>query len=119
MLKGLGCFKHVQQGFCVVAVCHGKTDGRDFYAFVAIEPQNYSYFKRRYQAGERSDFEAFGFELMRGWGTEPTYEVIDHISRKHSVEFGVSENFLNGLASFATPQAKPISREWYASQAFA
>ena len=102
MLKGLGCFRYSRHGFCVVTLCHGQTDGRDFYAFVAIEPQNYSHFCRRYQAGQAANFHAYGLELLRGWGQEPPQEVLDHIKRKHGVEFGISEHFLSRLMDNAS-----------------
>lgn len=97
MLKGLGCFGYARHGFCIVTLCRGKTNERDFYAFVAIEPQNYGFFKKRYKDGESSSFSAYGFELLRGWGAEPPAEVLEHMKLKHGIEFGLSEMFLNRL----------------------
>jgi hypothetical protein len=113
MLKGLGCFKFSTQGFSVVTLCHGKDNGQDFYAFVAIEPQNFRYFKRRYVPGEASSFSAYGFELLRGWGTEPQPAVVDHLSTRHGVEFGVSENFLNRMIANIEPVPMPLGREYF------
>ena len=113
MLKGLGCFKFSTQGFSVVTLCQGKENGQDFYAFVAIEPQNFRYFKRRYVAGEASSFSAYGFELLRGWGKEPQTAVVDHIKTKHGVEFGVSENFLNRMIANIDPVPTPLGREYF------
>ncbi len=99
MMKGLGCFKFSLSGFSIVALCQGKENDRDFYSFVAIEPQNYPYFKKRYRPGEMSNFKSFGYELVRGWGTEPSQAVTNTLLSKYGVEFGISENFLNHLAS--------------------
>ena len=118
MFKGLGCFKFAPHGFCIVALCRGKLNDRDFYAFVAIEPQNYAYFKKRYREGELSNFNAFGFELFRGWGTTPSEPVIEHVRLKHGIEFGVSENFLDQIAANNSALAAvPVSRSWYESRA--
>ncbi len=112
MLKGLGCFKFSLCGFSVVALCHGKEDGKDFYAFVAIEPQNYRYFKKRYMPGAMSSFKAFGYELVRGWGTEPPQAVKDNLLVKYGVEFGISETFLNHLAANIEPESTPVGRSY-------
>ncbi len=117
MLTGLGCFKFSPSGFCVVALCHGRDNGRDFYAFIAIEPQNYRYFKNRYRPGELSSFNAYGYELVRGWGTEPPQAVREYMLVKHGVEFGVSENFLNRVAANLEPVAAPLDREFFANMA--
>lgn len=119
MLQGLGCFKFSTYGFCVVRLCQGKTDGKDFFAFVAIEPQNYRYFVKRYRDGELSNFAPYGFELLRGWGTEPPEAVTDYIRNKHGVEFGVSESFLNRMIANIDPAAKPLDREYYINLATA
>ena len=113
MLKGLGCFKFSTYGFCVVRLCRGKSNGRDFYAFIAIEPQNYRYFLKRYRDGELSSFTPFGFELVRGWGTEPPEAIMEYVRQKHGVEFGVSDNFLNRMIANIEPAPKPLDREYY------
>ena len=113
MLKGLGCFKFSPSGFCVVTLCHGQDDGRDFYAFIAIEPQNYRYFKKRYRPGETASFSTYGFELVRGWGTEPPQTIRDYLLEKHGVEFGISEHFLNRLIDTLEPVAAPLGREYF------
>lgn len=113
MLKGLGCFKFATSGFCVVELCHGVEQGRDFYAFIAIEPQNYRYFKSRYRPGEQSHFSNYGYELVRGWGVEPPQAIKDYMLVKHGVEFGVSENFLNRMIANVEPVAAPLGREYF------
>jgi hypothetical protein len=119
MLKGLGCFKFSPSGFCVVTLCHGKENGKDFFAFIAIEPQNYRYFQKRYRAGEAATFKPYGFELMRGSGLEPPTAVMDYLRKKHGVEFGVSEDFLNRLITNIDPVASPLGREYYTNLASA
>ncbi len=113
IMKGLGCFKFSLAGFSIVVLCHGRRDDRDFFAFVAIEPGNYHHFKKRYRAGEFSDFKAYGYELIRGWGTEPSQSVRDTLRSKYGVEFGVSENFLNQLTA-NIPQERAALRESHA-----
>ncbi len=113
MLKGLGCFKFSAHGFSIVALCHGKDQGRDFHAFVAIEPQNYRQFKKRYIPGEGASFSAYGFELLRGWGAEPSQATVDYLLVKHGIEFGVSENFINRVISNIEPVATPLGREYF------
>ncbi len=58
MIEGICRFESAQCGFCIVSLCQGKLDENDFYAFVAIEPQDYSYFKKHYQTqkGKASGF---------------------------------------------------------------
>jgi hypothetical protein len=113
MLKGLGCFKFSSNGFSIVALCHGKDQGRDFHAFIAIEPYNYRHFKKRYVAGESSNFSGYGFELLRGWGKEPTQATLDFLLSKHGVEFGISEDLLNRMVSNINPVAMPLGREYF------
>ena len=112
MMKGLGCFKFSPVGFCIVTLCHGKEEGRDFYAFIAIEPQNFRYFKKRYRPGEMSSFKTFGYELVRGWGTEPDLSVITHLSSRYGIEFSISENFINQMIENMEPIASPLGREY-------
>ncbi len=113
MLKGLGCFKFSTYGFSIVTLCHGKDGGRDFYAFIAIEPQNFRLFKKRYVPGQASSFSAYGFELLRGWGSEPPKAVVDHLLNKHGVEFGVSDNFISRVIANIEPVASPLGREYF------
>lgn len=113
MLKGLGCFKFSSNGFSIVQLVHGKDQGRDFHAFVAIEPQNYRFFKKRYVPGEASSFTAYGFELLRGWGEEPSPNVVDHLLNKHGVEFGVSDNFINRVIANIDPVPTPLGRGYF------
>lgn len=111
-MKGLGCFKFSTCGFSIVVLCHGKESNRDFYAFVAIEPQNYRYFKRRYLPGELASFKNYGYELVRGWGTEPPQGVKENLLAKYGVEFGISENFLNHLMANIEPETIPLGRSY-------
>lgn len=117
MLTGLGCFKFSTSGFCVVTLCHGQDQGRDFYAFIAIEPQNFRYFKNRYRPGEDASFNQYGYELVRGWGTEPPAAIREYMLIKHGVEFGVSENFLNRMIANIEPVAAPLGREFFSNLA--
>jgi hypothetical protein len=88
MLEGIGHFDHSRYGFCIIHLCQGKTEGRDFYAFIAIEPQNYMFFKTHYRAGViTTGFEAYGRELLRGWGAAPSKDIIEHVSFKHRIDF--------------------------------
>jgi hypothetical protein len=113
MLKGLGCFKFSTSGFCIVELCHGNDSGRDFYVFIAIEPQNYRYFKSRYRPGEHFNFNAFGYELVRGWGKEPPEAIKEYMLVKHGVEFGISDNFLNRMIANVEPTPMPLGREFF------
>ena len=115
MLTGLGCFKFSTSGFCVVTLCHGQENGRDFYAFIAIEPQNYRLFKSRYRPGEMPSFTSYGYELIRGWGVEPPQAIREYMLVKHGVEFGLSDNFLNRMISTVEPVPAPLGREFFAN----
>jgi hypothetical protein len=108
MLKGLGCFKFSASGFCIVTVCHGKEQGQDFYAVVAIEPENYKYFKKRYAQVVLSSFRNVGHELVRGWGTQPDQAVLDHLAARHEIGFGVSESFLTQFAANMESVMSPL-----------
>lgn len=117
MLKGLGCFKFSTQGFSIVILCHGQEEGRDFYAFVAIEPHNFRTFKNRYNPGTASNFRAYGFELVRGWGTVPPQDVIDQLLEKYGIQFGVSENFINNMIANISPIPASLGGEYLSSTA--
>jgi hypothetical protein len=106
MLEGIGHFDHARYGFCIVHLCHGKLEGRDFFAFVAIEPQNYLFFKKHYRAGiNTTGFEAYGRELLRGWGEMPHGDIIKHVSRKHKIDFvnGPHATDLAGIPEEVSP----------------
>ncbi len=85
-------------GFKIIVFCHGITEDRPFYAFVAVEPQNFEYFENHYIEDCYSDFFAFGKELLRGWGETPPHDIIQHISFKHGIEFGVDPAYILHLA---------------------
>lgn len=105
MLEGIGRFDHARYGYCIVPLCQGKIQNKDFYAFVAIEPHNYPYFKKHYRQGIASSFDAYGKELLRGWGTMPPEDILDHISRKYNVEFGVDRPFVEHLVTLTNNSA--------------
>jgi hypothetical protein len=119
MKKGLGCFKFSASGFCVVEVCHGRQNDEDFYTVLAIEPENYRYFKKRYRPGESLNLRAFGYELVRGPGKEPAPHIIEKLEKVHGIEFGVSESFLNRMIANLEPKSMPLTRDYYANLAFA
>ena len=95
---GLVRSENARFGFKIIKFCHGLSNGRDFYAFVAIEPHNLGYFENHYTDYYHSDFSAFGQEILRGWGETPPEDIIDYIKLKHSIEFGVDPAYLLHLA---------------------
>jgi hypothetical protein len=101
MIKGVGRFDGTRYGYCIVTLCKGKAEEKDFYAFVAIEPQNYPYFQQRYPEieGRESDFRPYGKELLRGWGTAPPDDIFEHVSNKYSIEFDVRPEFVERLVA--------------------
>ncbi len=110
MVEGIGRFDGTQYGFCIVSLCQGKLGDRDFYAFVAVEPQNYPYFKKHYQAqkGRASNFGAYGKELLRGWGCKPPEDVVHHVSRKYDVEFDTQPEFVERLVALSKKYPFPL-----------
>ncbi len=96
--NGLMRCENARFGFKIVTFCHGLIGDKPFYAFVAVEPQNFGYFENHYIEDCYSDFSAFGKELLRGWGKTPPESIIDHIKIKHGVEFGVDPAYLLHLA---------------------
>jgi hypothetical protein len=107
MLEGIGRFAHARHGFCVVSLLQGKHNNDSFFAFVAIEPHNYKYFRRTYERGLGTDFSAFGIELLRGDGLIPSEDVIDYVRNKYNIEFDVDRPFMERLiaqASISSPE---------------
>jgi hypothetical protein len=90
MLEGIGRFDHAEHGFCIVPVCQGLIHNKEFYAFVAVEPQNYPYFKKYYRIGVSSSFDIYGHELLRGWGRVPPPDIVEFVRRKYNLDFGVT-----------------------------
>jgi len=113
MLKGLGCFKFSSSGFCVVALCRGKEDGKDFYTYLAIEPHNYRHFVQSEAAKTGMNLTNYGHVLLRGWGAEPNINARNYLSKKYGIEFGLSENFLASLVESLAPAAAPLGRDYF------
>jgi hypothetical protein len=109
MLEGIGRFAHARHGFCVVSLCQGKQDNDTFFAFVAIEPHNYSYFRKTYAQGIATDFSVFGRELLRGPGTLPSQDVIEYVKAKYNIEFDVDRQFMERLVAVTTSSASSES----------
>lgn len=118
MLEGLGCFNFSPSGFCTVAVVTGKENGEDFFAVIAIEPENYKYFKKNYRPGERSSFRTFGHELARGWGERPDQALLDHLAEKYDIGFGVPQGFLSNFAAKLETIAPRGHRSAFVSYAY-
>ena len=74
-------------GYSVVRLCQGTVEGRAFFAFVAVEPQNLEFFRTHYKAGTHTQFSPFGSELLRGWGDEPAAHIIEYVKEKFGVHF--------------------------------
>lgn len=85
-------------GFKIIKFCQGVLEGKDFYAFIAIEPQNLGYFENKYKPGVSSDFLPYGEELLRGWGNTPPHIIVDYLAYKHNIEFGVDQAYILHLA---------------------
>ena len=108
MLEGIGRFAHARYGFCIVTLCQGKIQDKSFYSFVAVEPQNYSYFRKNYKKGDASHFDAYGQELLRGWGDAPPEDIIEYLRTRHGVEFDVSKQFLERLLAQINTSPFPL-----------
>ena len=93
-------------GFKLIKFCHGLTDDKPFYAFVAVEPQNFAYFENHYIEDCYSNFSVFGQEILRGWGRTPPSDIIDYIKLKHGIEFGVDKAYLLHLAQLTLQSAE-------------
>lgn len=106
MGEGLARFDGARFGFRIVRLCRGYAEGKDFYAFVAIEPHNLAYFRQHYQDGVLSDFSVFGVELLRGWGEAPPQAIIDHVQNKYGIEFDVDGAYIESLAQMAVQQVE-------------
>ncbi len=102
MLQGIGRFANARHGFCVVSLCQGKEGGSDFFAFIAIEPHNYNYFRKIYEKGVATDFSAFGQELLRGPGLAPSQDIIDYVRNKYDIEFNIDRRFMERLIAITT-----------------
>ncbi len=105
MLEGIGRFAHTRHGLCVVSLCQGKENNENFFAFIAIEPHNYGYFKKTYQKGMANDFTVFGHELLRGPGIFPSDDVIEYVCSKYHIEFNVDRRFMERLVALTTHSA--------------
>ena len=111
-------------GFKIIVFCHGVVGDKPFYAFVAIDPQNFGYFESHYIENCYSEFSAFGKEILRGWGKTPPEDIIQHIKFKHGIDFGVDPAYILHLAGItiqteeraqkpSTPFLDPQSSEYY------
>lgn len=103
---GLLRAEKTRHGFCVVRICQGTIEGRHFYAYIAIEPHNYDYFKKHYEALRQSDFSLYGKELLRGWGEAPPSSVHALVQQKYDIEFDVDPKFLERLLAI-TKESPP------------
>ena len=111
---GIARDSNARFGFKIIKFCQGvsKRDysnpefsEREFFAFIAIEPQNLGYFNEHYKPLKTSDFSAFGDELLRGWGTTPHKDILKFLSFKHNIEFGIDPAYALHLSQL-TQQAK-------------
>ncbi|MCB1651255.1 MAG: hypothetical protein KDI46_04305 [Alphaproteobacteria bacterium] len=91
---GSACMKKHELTRSIIKLCHGVSEGRDFYAFVAIESQDLPYFNENYCAGAHSRFEPFGVEILRGWGQTPPEGVIEYLRREYGIEFFKDDEML-------------------------
>ncbi len=105
--NGMARDQNTRFGFKIIKFCQGRSKadfsnpeygGREFYAFVAIEPQNLDYFEEHYRPLSCSDFSAFGDELLRGWGTIPPEDVVRYLAFKHNIEFGIDPAYAAHLS---------------------
>ncbi len=116
--NGIARDQNARFGFKIVKFCQGisKADfsnheygEKEFYAFIAIEPQNLAYFEKHYRPLHCSDFSAFGEELLRGWGTNPPEDIVKYLAFKHNIEFDVDIAYAKHLSQL-TMQSKEVLR---------
>lgn len=110
MLEGIGRFDHASHGFCMVPVCQGVLQNKEFYAFVAVEPQNYPYFKKHYRRGQSSNFDVYGQELLRGWGPAPPEDILEFMRRKYKIEFSVEPLFIERMLAVSSVSPAQLSK---------
>ena len=84
-------------GYAIVKLCHGVAQEKNFYAYIAIEPQNLDYFYQHYIPRAQAHVEPFGEELMRGWGEAPDASVAEYFRQKHNVHFCRDERSILAL----------------------
>ena len=105
--NGIARDHNARFGFKIIKFCQGRSKAdfshpefseREFYAFIAIEPQNLQYFEKHYKPLHYSDFSAFGEELLRGWGTMPQEDIVKYLSFKHNIEFNIDPAYAKHLS---------------------
>lgn len=97
MLEGIGRTPHSRCGFEIVVLCQGRLSGKNFYAFVAVDPEIYSAVRAAYEPFRLSGFDHFGRELRRGWGEYPPPDVIAECAHQHDVIFDPAPNLIDRL----------------------
>lgn len=105
--NGIARDHNARFGFKIIKFCQGRSkpdfmypefNEREFYAFIAIEPQNLHYFEQHYKPLHCSDFAAFGEELLRGWGTIPQEDIVKYLAFKHNIEFDIDPAYAKHLS---------------------
>ena len=78
----------------IVQIISGKTGkGEDFYAYLSIKPSRFEEFCLLAQAGDAMDIEEYGEILKKGFGKEPSPQVMREMEEK----YGVDHNFIENL----------------------
>jgi len=77
----------------IVEICTGKTaDGRDFYAYVAMNLEVYPLFKAAQKEGRNMDLTKLGEILYTGWGRVPPPEVVRGMQEQYNIDPDFEEN---------------------------
>ena len=110
---------HRCHGFAIVTLCHGQIrvysnnsfKDRDFYAFTAVEPQEFPFLQPRCEVGSPANFRTEGKELLRGWGAYPPKEVFEFLKTEFNIEFGVERRFVERLVALTRMQQTEFMRK--------
>lgn len=95
--------------FGMAVLISGKIDGRNFWAYVSIDPEKYEEFMQLHQAGEHYILSDYGDVIEYGFdATEPPEHVMQKMEREYGFDHGYDKK-IEKISHDLLSQLKPGS----------
>lgn len=81
----------------IVHLVCGKTGaGEDFYAYISVKPSRYEEFMLIMSAGHEMNLEEFGDILKKGFGADPSPQVMKMMEDKYGIDHQMIQKLIAG-----------------------
>lgn len=84
----------IDETVAILQLVNGMSEGKPFWAYMAMQPSGYEAYHAKVSAGESVDLTVYGEVLQSGWGEEPPEEIRQKMADEYDFDDGFEQMML-------------------------